>query len=139
HVAGRKCFVELVQFELDVLDVGEPLNSQEFLRDVLRRHTDARYANQSDPRRLRRGLRGNSIASHSQKCSASSDGCCAQKLSLTPAVVALIVHKPFSCGRFLRARTTNTITILRFQFFLQLLPKPPVGPLRDYLLRTRLD
>ena len=41
HVAGRKCFVELVQFELDVLDIGESLNSQKFLRDILRRDTDA--------------------------------------------------------------------------------------------------
>jgi hypothetical protein len=56
--AGRICFVELVQFELDVLDIGEPFNSQEFLRDVLRRHTDARYADQSDPLRFRRRLGG---------------------------------------------------------------------------------
>ena len=34
-------FVDLVKFELDVLDVGEPLTSQKFLRDILRRHTDA--------------------------------------------------------------------------------------------------
>ncbi len=41
------CFVELVQFELDVLDISEPLNSQELLGDVLRRHTNTRYADQS--------------------------------------------------------------------------------------------
>ena len=84
HIAGRKRLVEPAELELDVLDIGEPLASQEFLRDVLRRHTDARYANQSDSRRLRRRLGGLRFTAQAPKSAGSGERGRAQKFSSTP-------------------------------------------------------
>jgi hypothetical protein len=74
------------------LDIGEPLNSQEFLRDVLRRHTDARYADQSDPLRLGRRLGGGDIGLQSEQSCASCETKVSKKLSSAPVIIASFTH-----------------------------------------------